>query len=93
MTCILTPANLIREFQQAGLYAGQTVIGAEQTVVDALMAVITPEGTLVMPTHSTDNSDPSTWRKPPLPPYRPESTPTNRVLLLRHSAGMLIPFW
>ncbi|MBZ0299786.1 MAG: AAC(3) family N-acetyltransferase [Anaerolineae bacterium] len=100
----LTTEDLIDGFRQAGLFAGQTVIvhtsmkafgcyliGGEQAVVDALMAALTPQGTLVMPTHSADNSDPSTWRKPPLPPeqwdlirqhmppYRPESTPTNRM--------------
>ncbi len=104
MTAGLTITDLIAAFRQAGLFAGQTVIvhtsmkafgcyviGAEQAMPDALMAVLTPEGTLVMPTHSTDNSDPSTWRRPPLPPeqwdlirqnmppYRPASTPTNRM--------------
>ena len=55
------------QLQRAGLYAGQVVIvhmsmkafgryiiGGEQAVIDALMAVITAQGTLVMPTHSAD---------------------------------------
>ena len=101
---LFTTQSLITSFQQAGVFAGQVVIvhtsmkafgsyivGSEQAVVDALMAVITPAGTLIMPTHSSDNTDPATWRKPPvppdqwetirqhMPPYRPESTPTNRM--------------
>lgn len=101
---LLTTTNLITEFQRAGLSAGQTVIvhtsmkafgctivGAEQAIIDALMTVLTPEGTLVMPTHSSDNSDPATWYlstvpreqwdtiRAEMPPYRPESTPTNRM--------------
>lgn len=99
---ILTTDDLASEFRRVGLYAGQVVIihtsmkafgryivGGAQAVVDALMQVITPEGTLVMPTHSADNTDPAAWAQPPvpeaywdiirqtMPPYRPESTPTN----------------
>lgn len=101
---LLTTSRLISAFKDAGLFAGQTVIvhtsmkafgativGAQQAVVDALMAVLTPEGTLVMPTHSSDNTDPSTWYlgtvpeeqweifRQEMPPYRPDSTPTNRM--------------
>lgn len=101
---ILTTTILIEKLKSAGFYAGQTVIvhtsmkafgayivGAEQAVVDALMTVVTPDGTLIMPTHSTDNTDPSTWYVSPVPesewdairdemsPYRPDSTPTNRM--------------
>jgi aminoglycoside 3-N-acetyltransferase len=101
---IITTDSLTADFERAGLYPGQIliihtsmkalggyIVGAEQAVVDALMAVITPEGTLMMPTHSSDNTDPATWRRPPvpeaqwdiiraaMPPYRPESTPTNRM--------------
>ena len=63
------------------------VNGAAPAVVDALQSVL-PEGTLVMPTHSPDVSDPSWWENPPvpddweatiretMPAYRPEVTPT-----------------
>jgi aminoglycoside 3-N-acetyltransferase len=63
------------------------VNGAAPAVVDALQAVI-PEGTLVMPTHSPDVSNPEWWENPPvpeswyetiretMPAYRPEVTPT-----------------
>lgn len=99
---VMTTRTLAADFRRIGLHAGMTVIvhssmkafgahivGAEQAVVDALMDVITPEGTLVMPTHSSDNTDPALWYRARLPeslwdliraempPYRPESTPTN----------------
>lgn len=64
------------------------VAGGPQAVVDALQRVLTADGTLVMPTHSTQYSDPSVWSDPPvpdhwveqiregMPPFRPEVTPT-----------------
>jgi aminoglycoside 3-N-acetyltransferase len=41
------------------------VIGGPQAVVEALLAVT---GTLVVPAHNPENSDPSTWAHPPVPP-------------------------
>jgi aminoglycoside 3-N-acetyltransferase len=104
MQPILTTTKLIDHFKSAGFYAGQTIIvhtsmksfgcyivGAQQAIIDALMTVLTDDGTLIMPTHSTDNTDPATWYKSPvpedqwdtirqeMPPYRPDSTPTNRM--------------
>jgi aminoglycoside 3-N-acetyltransferase len=63
------------------------VCGGAPTVVDALQSVLS-EGTLVMPAHSPNVSDPSWWENPPvpdnweatvretMPPYRPAVTPT-----------------
>lgn len=57
-------------------------------VVDALMEALAPDGTLVMPTHSPQYTDPAGWQAPPVPddwveeirgsrpPYRPAVTPT-----------------
>jgi aminoglycoside 3-N-acetyltransferase len=63
------------------------VCGGAQAVVEALLDALAPNGTLVVPTHSNGNSDPSTWRSPPvpadwwpviratMPAYVPEITP------------------
>jgi aminoglycoside 3-N-acetyltransferase len=115
---LLTTSSLVDSFRSLGFFAGQTliihssmkafgshIVGAEQAILDALMTVLTVEGTLVMPTHSSDNTDPATWYKPPvpegdwdtirqeMPPYRPESTPCNRMGKInecfRNYAGVL----
>jgi aminoglycoside 3-N-acetyltransferase len=101
---VITTRSLIADFERLGLHAGQTVlahtsmkalsgyvVGDAPAVVDALLHVLTPAGTLIMPSHSTNNTDPATWQRPPvppelwdtvraeMPPYRPEITPTNRM--------------
>jgi aminoglycoside 3-N-acetyltransferase len=43
------------------------VCGGAVAVVGALLEVLGPEGTLVVPTHTTGNSDPATWTNPPIP--------------------------
>ena len=78
---IITTKTLVNDLKQLGVQAGQTllvhtsmkalgghVVGDAPAVVDAFMEVITPEGTLVMPTNSTNNSDPSTWGRNPFSP-------------------------
>ncbi|MBW5448107.1 aminoglycoside N(3)-acetyltransferase [Cohnella sp. CFH 77786] len=43
------------------------VNGGPVAVVQALMETLTEQGTLVMPTHSGEYSDPARWRNPPVP--------------------------
>ncbi len=98
-----TRETLAREFQQLGLRAGMTVLvhsslsklgwvcGGSVAVIQALMEVLTPAGTLVMPAHSSDLSDPSKWHHPPvpeewwpviretMPAFDPRYTPTRQM--------------
>jgi len=43
------------------------VAGGPQAVVQALLDVLGPAGTLVVPTHTSENTDPATWQHPPVP--------------------------
>jgi aminoglycoside 3-N-acetyltransferase len=43
------------------------VCGGPVAVVQALMDVVTPSGTIVMPTHTAEYSEPSHWENPPVP--------------------------
>lgn len=43
------------------------VCGKSVAVIEALESVLTPDGTLVMPTHSGELSEPSYWQHPPVP--------------------------
>ncbi len=74
-----TRESLARDLRRLGLAEGAVVIvhaslrslgwvcGAEVAVVQALLDVLGPEGTLVAPTHTSDNTDPAEWSNPPVP--------------------------
>lgn len=64
------------------------VCGGAQSVIDALINVLGEKGTLVMPSHSGELSDPNQWNHPPVPEewyeaiyknmpgFDPDKTPT-----------------
>jgi aminoglycoside 3-N-acetyltransferase len=76
---VVTVASLVAELRGIGLAAGDVLLmhssyrsvgrvaGGPQAVVEALVTVLGPAGTLVVPTHTPDNSDPATWQHPPVP--------------------------
>lgn len=95
----VTVDRLVTDLRRLGIDSDDTVLvhtamsrlgwvcGGAPAVVDALMTVLT-DGTLVMPTFTTQYSDPDDWSNPPVPdawiptiierrpPYRPAVTPT-----------------
>lgn len=96
----ITVDSLASDLRALGVEAGHTLLvhgslsalgwvcGGAPAVVDALQRVVGTNGTIVMPTHSSGNMDPSGWERPPvpdswydtireqMPPYRPAVTPT-----------------
>jgi aminoglycoside N3'-acetyltransferase len=51
----------------AGMRPLGYVCGGPQALVLALRDALGPDGTIVVPTHTPDNSDPAQWRNPPVP--------------------------
>lgn len=51
------------------LSAFDYVVGGARTIVDALMEIAEPGGTILMPTQTTENSEPSNWVDPAVPAY------------------------
>jgi len=99
----ITRASLVADLRALGVAPGATllvhaalsrvgwVFGGTQAVIGALLEALGPEGTLMMPTHSTDLTEPSRWQAPPvpeswqqairdgLPPYDAARTPTRQM--------------
>ena len=95
-----TVSSLVADFRTLGVREGDTLLvhsslsalgwvcGGAQAVVDALQSVVTDAGTLVVPTHTGQFTDPAVWSNPPvpgtwvepirehMPPYHPAVTPT-----------------
>lgn len=98
-----TRQSLAADFERLGLRAGATVIahaslsslgwvsGGAVAVLQALLDVLGDAGTLVMPTHTRDNTDPAGWSNPPvpeswhqtirnsMPAFDPATTPTRAM--------------
>lgn len=104
---LITQDDLKHDLQTLGLEPGMTVLvhcafkslgkwvcGDAVALVLALQEVLGPTGTLVMPTHTAQISEPANWQNPPapeawwprireaMPPYLPEVTPTLHMGLL-----------
>jgi aminoglycoside 3-N-acetyltransferase len=74
-----TRESLAHDLRELGLQAGMTlmvhsslsalgwVCGGPIAVIQALTDVLTPSGTLVMPAHSGELSEPAEWQHPPVP--------------------------
>jgi len=75
-----TRESLAAEFRTLGIAPGDVllvhssyrslgfVVGGPQAVVEALLDAVGPDGTVVVPAHTPDNSDPASWQHPPVPP-------------------------
>jgi aminoglycoside 3-N-acetyltransferase len=99
-TAPLTVTSLTRQLRAWGLAEGQIVLvhlamsrlgwiaGGAEAVILALLAAVGETGTIMMPTNSSYNTDPSEWQHPPVPEawwqiirdhtpaYNPLTTPT-----------------
>lgn len=99
----LTAQTLADALRHHGMRAGQTVlvhmamrklnwvVGGAQAVVMAFLDVLGETGTLMMPTHTTYNTDPAEWQHPPVPErwwqtirdhtpaYDPRTSPTRQM--------------
>ena len=100
---IATVASIAQGLRALGLDAGDIVcvhagmkslglvIGGPRAVVEALIATVEPDGTIMMPAFSGDLSDPAEWQHPPvpadrideiraqIPAYDPACTPTRGI--------------
>lgn len=74
-----TTASLTRELRALGVAPGDVLLvhssmralgfvaGGVHAVVEALLSAVGPRGTVVVPTHTSENTDPACWQSPPVP--------------------------
>lgn len=106
---LVTVESLVTDLSELGIKPGMTLLvhsslsklgwvcGGPVAVILALQQVLGPEGTLVMPAHSGDLSDPAKWEFPPvpkdwwstiyetMPAYRADLTPTRGMGVIPES--------
>jgi len=99
----VTQRSLVNDFKKIGIQEGQVLLvhsslsalgwvcGGPVAVVLALEEVLGETGTLVMPTFTADNSEPSYWNNPPVSenwwtiiraertPFMPDLSPTRQM--------------
>lgn len=99
----ITSASMVSDLRASGLSEGMLVLvhssmskigwvcGGPVAVLLALQEVLGETGTLIMPAHSSDNSDPAHWKNPPvpedwvdairmnMPAFDPHITPTRKM--------------
>lgn len=73
---------------------GGWICGGGVAVAEALLEVLGEAGTLVVPTHNSDNSDPAAWTNPPVPQgwwqaIRDELPPFDRRVTPSFGMGIL----
>lgn len=86
----VTVRSLTSDLRALGVEAGDVLVvhsslsalgwvaGGAGAVVDALLEVVGPHGTVSMPSHSGDWSDPAQWENPPVPPQWWDEIVTHR---------------
>ncbi len=99
----VTPASMAGDLRALGVQPGMLlnvhsalsrlgwVVGGAQAVIQSLLDVLGEAGTLMMPSHSAQLSDPANWQNPPapeawwatiraqMPAYHPQQTPTRNM--------------
>jgi len=102
----ITTRTISRDLRALGVGEGQIVLvhsslsrmgwvcGGAVALIQALQEVLTPSGTLIMPSHTSGLSEPSHWQEPPvpeewwevireeMPPFDPRCTPTRGIGLV-----------
>ncbi|MEW6614436.1 MAG: AAC(3) family N-acetyltransferase [Thermodesulfobacteriota bacterium] len=103
---IYSKGDLVKIFLQLGIKSNMSlmvhsslsglgyVVNGPYDIIDALLELIGPGGTLLVPSHSGDLTDPQDWKNPPVPqtwvkkikqkmnPFDPKKTPVrNRGIL------------
>ena len=75
---VLTKDDIVRQLRKLGvkedmiievhcaMHTFGWVVGGAQTVVDALLETVGPEGTIVMTIQASENTEPSNWAAPPI---------------------------